>query len=240
MLRATWWRGRRGALLGASATVVCLVGIPAACAGGPADGGFVAVGPAGGTPVVSGAAVAPTGDVTLVPLEAAENRQERGRRHPPAEAGASVAPQPSPAATRAPEDTPDSTAPASRTPDSPPAKAGSPTPAATATPATPGGPAALSVGAPVREPTDRRWCEKVTLSLRNTGGSAMRSGTVAFGTHIVGALGIDWVTVESTGTLPSPIAAGASTKKTWTVCVDAWRVPLGMHIETRDVSVQWK
>jgi hypothetical protein len=22
--------------------------------------------------------------------------------------------------------------------------------------------------------------------------------------------------------------------------VDAWRVPLGMHIETRDVSVDWK
>jgi hypothetical protein len=24
------------------------------------------------------------------------------------------------------------------------------------------------------------------------------------------------------------------------VCVDAWRVPLGMHIETRDVTVRWK
>ncbi|MFE1855512.1 hypothetical protein [Streptomyces sp. NPDC059489] len=240
MLRATRWRGRRGALIGASATAVCLVGIPAACAGGPGDDGFVAVGPAGGTPVVSGAAVAPTGDVTLVPLKAAESRRERGRRQPPAEAGASVAPQPPPAATLAPEGTSDSTAPASRTPDSPPPQAGSPTPTATAPPAEPGGPAALSVGTPVREPTDRRWCEKVTLSLRNTGGSAVRSGTVAFGTHIVGALGIDWATVESTGTLPSPITAGASTKKTWTVCVDAWRVPPGMHIDTRDVSVQWK
>ncbi|MEU6495272.1 hypothetical protein AB0919_00185 [Streptomyces sp. NPDC046994] len=240
MLRATWWRGRRGALIGASATVACLVGIPAACAGGSGGGGYVAVGPAGGTPVASGAAVAPTGDVTLVPLEAAESRRERGRRHPPAEAGTPAPPQTSPTATRAPDGTPDSTAPASHSPDSPPTKAGSPTSTATAPPAAPGGPAALSVGAPLREPTDRRWCEKVTLSLRNTGGSAVRSGTVAFGTHIIGALGIDWATVESTGTLPSPIAAGASTSKTWTVCVDAWRVPLGMHIETRDVSVQWK
>jgi hypothetical protein len=24
------------------------------------------------------------------------------------------------------------------------------------------------------------------------------------------------------------------------VCVDAWRVPIGMHVETRDVSVEWK
>ena len=37
-----------------------------------------------------------------------------------------------------------------------------------------------------------------------------------------------------------PIAAGARTERTWTVCVDAWRVPLGMHIETRDVSVRWE
>jgi hypothetical protein len=24
------------------------------------------------------------------------------------------------------------------------------------------------------------------------------------------------------------------------VCVDAWRVPLGMHVETREVDVRWK
>jgi hypothetical protein len=40
--------------------------------------------------------------------------------------------------------------------------------------------------------------------------------------------------------LPAPIGAGAREKQTWTVCVDAWRVPLGMHIETRDVTVRWK
>ncbi|MEW2161529.1 hypothetical protein AB0912_00790 [Streptomyces sp. NPDC007084] len=74
----------------------------------------------------------------------------------------------------------------------------------------------------------------------NTGGTAVRSGTVTFGTHIIGALGIDWATVKSTETLPAPIAAGARKDTTWTVCVDAWRVPLGMRIETRDVSVRWK
>jgi hypothetical protein len=96
------------------------------------------------------------------------------------------------------------------------------------------------VSDPVREATDQRWCEKVTLVLRNSGGSAVRSGTVTFGTHIIGALGVDWGTVESAEALPAPIGAGARKEKTWTVCVDAWRVPLGMHIETRDVSVRWE
>jgi hypothetical protein len=63
---------------------------------------------------------------------------------------------------------------------------------------------------------------------------------VTLGTHIIGALGIDWATIGSTEALPAPIAAGARKAGTWTVCVDAWRVPLGMHIETRDVSVRWK
>ncbi|MGV9708884.1 hypothetical protein [Streptomyces sp. NPDC003483] len=101
-------------------------------------------------------------------------------------------------------------------------------------------PAALAVGAPEREAADRRWCEKVTLSFRNTGGTAVRSGTVSLGTHIIGALGIDWATIGSTRDLPAPLAPGAGTEKSWTVCVDAWRVPLGMHVETRDVSVQWE
>ncbi|MFF1681559.1 hypothetical protein ACFVYG_36620 [Streptomyces sp. NPDC058256] len=102
------------------------------------------------------------------------------------------------------------------------------------------GPAALTVGTPERESADQRWCERVTVVFRNTGGTAVRSGTVTFGTHIIGALGIDWATIESVEELPVPIAAGAERTKTWTVCVDAWRVPLGMHIETRDVAVEWK
>lgn len=28
-------------------------------------------------------------------------------------------------------------------------------------------------------------------------------------------------------------------ERTWTICVDDWRVPLGMHVETQDVDVDW-
>ncbi|NED87181.1 hypothetical protein G3I76_44750 [Streptomyces sp. SID11233] len=98
----------------------------------------------------------------------------------------------------------------------------------------------LKVGAPGRAAADKRWCEKVTVEFRNTGGSPVRSGTVTFATHIIGGLGIDWATRESTAPLPAPIDAGAARKKTYTVCVDDWRVPLGMHVETRDVFAVWK
>ncbi|MGY1580659.1 hypothetical protein [Streptomyces sp. MN13] len=67
----------------------------------------------------------------------------------------------------------------------------------------------------------------------------LSAGVVARdGTHVTGALGVDRGTVESTEELPVPIEAGTRKEQAWTVCVDAWRVPLGMHIETRDVSVQ--
>ncbi|WP_030780397.1 hypothetical protein [Streptomyces sp. NRRL S-920] len=79
----------------------------------------------------------------------------------------------------------------------------------------------------------------MTVTFRNTGGSPVRSGTVTFGTHIIGALGIDWGTVESTVPLPVPVASGGERRRTWLVCVDAWRVPLGMRVETRDVSTKW-
>ena len=104
----------------------------------------------------------------------------------------------------------------------------------------PSGPAKLSVGDPQRKPAADRWCEKVTVSFKNTGGSPVRSGTVTFGTHVIGALGVDWATIKSTVKLPAPIDAGKTVKKTWPVCVEAWRVPLGMHIETQDVSVKWE
>lgn len=79
----------------------------------------------------------------------------------------------------------------------------------------------------------------MTLAFHNTGGSPVRSGTVTFGTHIIDALGIDWATIESSVPLPVPIKAGARREETWTVCVEAWRVPWGMRVETRDVEVEW-
>ncbi|WP_055546163.1 hypothetical protein [Streptomyces sp. NBRC 110028] len=107
-------------------------------------------------------------------------------------------------------------------------------------PSTPSGPAALKVGDPERTATDERWCEKVTVEFRNTGGLPVVSGKVTLSTHVVDALGLDWATLESKRKLPAPIGAGQKRVRTWKVCVDAWRVPLGMHIETRDVSVDWK
>jgi len=94
----------------------------------------------------------------------------------------------------------------------------------------------LTVGAPERAAGEERWCEKVTVEFRNTGGSPAGAGTVTFATHVIGGLGVDWATVESSAPLPAPIEAGATRTKTYTVCVDAWRVPLGMHVETRDVT----
>ncbi|QKZ20260.1 hypothetical protein [Streptomyces chartreusis] len=260
MLRRIWTtstHGRRCALIGASAAVVCLGGTPAACGGGGGDDGYVATGAAGGPPRVSGTAAAPTGEVTLVPLDGAESvgasdSGTGGRGSDGAGSGNSpgseVSQGPTSAAVTGPEGTDG--------PASPPSGTRGPadTPAGSAT--TPGGssgssgggpassappsPAKLAVSDPVRKPTDKRWCEKVTLDLRNSGGTPVRSGTVTFGTHIIGALGIDWATIESSEELPAPIGAGERKEKTWTVCVDAWRVPLGMHIETQDVSVQWK
>ncbi|MFJ7078760.1 hypothetical protein [Streptomyces sp. NPDC098781] len=258
MLRRIWTtstHGRRCALVGASAAVVCLGGTLAACAGGGGGDGYVATGAAGGPPRVSGTAVAPTDGVTLVPLDGPESDSGDGGRgggnggagggSSPGRDG-SQAPAPAPGTeaegTKSPSRTPSgNSAPVDSPADSPSGPGSSPAPSAPATtPAPAPAPAKLAVGDPEREPTDQRWCEKVTLGLHNSGGTPVRSGTVTFGTHIIGALGIDWATIESTRELPAPIEAGAREKKTWTVCVDAWRVPLGMHIETRDVEVRWE
>ncbi len=263
MLRtSTWTRGRRCAVTAASAAVVCLGGVLASCGGG-GPGGYTAVGAGGGGPT----AVVPSESVTLVPLDGKRGHDTAGKGRGPGEkgrgeAGAGPVRDPGPAARRAgPADSggpdPTTTAPAAgdtptgpaRDPapgtpgpgggqdggTTPPATSPGPTPGRT----TPAAPADLSWGEPATEETDRRWCQRVTVAFRNSGGTAVRSGEVTFGTHVVGALGIDWTTVESTVELPVPLAPGARRSPTWTVCVDAWRVPLGMHIETRDVSVEW-
>ncbi|WP_329553953.1 hypothetical protein [Streptomyces sp. NBC_00696] len=231
MLRSTWTTGRRGALLGASAAVVCAT--LTAC--GNTGDGYVAVGP----PRPSGTAARPTGSVTLVPLDG------DGTPKSPTASGTS-----SPGTTPAPTSTPGPSSPPGLSPP-PAAKSGgskassppsTPTPAPTTahrTP-TPPTPAALTWATPTRKATDKRWCEDVTLAFHNSGGTAVRSGTVTLGTHIIASLGIDWATIRTTEQLPAPIAANTRKNGTWTVCVDAWRVPLGMHIETRDVSVTWQ
>ncbi|MFD6203649.1 hypothetical protein ACWCQF_11105 [Streptomyces rubiginosohelvolus] len=123
---------------------------------------------------------------------------------------------------------------------SPPGSGSPGTPGSPKPPAPPATPAALTLSAPQRAAADKRWCEKVTVEFRNTGGSPARSGTVTFATHIIGALGVDWATITSSQPLPAPISAGSTRSKTYTVCVESWRVPLGMRVETQDVSAVWE
>ncbi len=217
----------------------------AAC-GAQGDGdGYVATGSA---PQAPGKAVQPTGGVSLVPLDDERSAPpSKGPADSPGAGGSSSAPSaregegatadsPTPSTeteTGGETDTEGAESPRTPATSRPPSSGGS-------SPTTSPAPAALTWSEPEREPTDKRWCEKVTVGFHNSGGTAVRSGTVTFGTHIIGALGIDWGTVESAEKLPVPVGAGARKEKTWTVCVDEWRVPLGMHIETRDVAVRWK
>ncbi|WP_030559831.1 hypothetical protein [Streptomyces aureocirculatus] len=285
MLPGAWsgGRGRRGALAGASAVVLCVGGLLAAC-GGDGREGHVATGAAADGPEAGpDGAVPPGGGVEFVPLDGRPSGAPSGRPpgaapgQGPGEPGADPdrdvkSPDRGPS-SRA-QDTPGNrspTTPGSRSPapgssgldgndnatgngngngegDHRPGRPGNssgsdPTaPGATRPPSTPAppAPAALKVGAPRRQAADKRWCEDVTLSFRNTGGAPVRSGSVTLSTHIIGGLGVDWGTIESTRKLPAPLGAGRTVQKTWPICVDWWRVPLGMHIETRDVDVRWK
>lgn len=123
-------------------------------------------------------------------------------------------------------------------PRTPSATPGTGAPPSSPAPTTPPGPAVLSVSAPVLAAGDQRWCQRVTVTFRNTGGTDATSGTVRFATHVIGLLGTDWATVESRQPLPAPIAAGTARTRTYTVCVDSWRVPLGMRVDTREVTVE--
>ncbi|WP_406437740.1 hypothetical protein OHB00_24995 [Streptomyces sp. NBC_00631] len=238
--------GRWGTVTAASAVAACLASALTACGGGGADG-YTAVGAAGGTPVTS---ARPTGSVTLVPLDGATGTRGGTVAGPGTTAdepaGAASASGGSPGGTNTAVDTATSpqspSSPSSsrgdgaRPPVSGPAVPNSPQPGASSAPPAP---AALTWSTPTREATDQRWCEKATVTFVNSGGTAVRSGTVTLGTHIIDLLGIDWSTVTSTEPLPAPIAPGSRTSRTWTVCVDDWRVPLGMHIETRVAAVDW-
>ncbi|MGW1101701.1 hypothetical protein [Streptomyces sp. NPDC002540] len=266
--------GRRGTLIAASAAVLCLGGALAACGGAADDGGYAAVGAADSDPrKAPTGAVAPSGKVTLVPLDR-DGRSTGGGGGAGGRAGGGSAPGATPGGDGS-GGTPGGDGSGGTTGSNGSGRAGGagggsagssgtggtgsgdgsggasgsggpgggPTDPATPSapsPTAPAGPAVLMVGAPERAAASERWCEKVTVTFRNTGGSPADAGTVTFATHIIGGLGIDWATVESSAPLPAPIDAGAARTKTYTVCVDAWRVPLGMHVETRDVTAVLK
>ncbi|MGW1375686.1 hypothetical protein ACWD6P_15645 [Streptomyces sp. NPDC002446] len=248
----------------ASAAALCLGVLLTGC-GSAAEEGYVAVGAAG--PADGHAPVRPVpprDGVQLTPLdghEAAEDhaaRRDDGRdtadgdgkrRARPAPAPGS-SPGPSGSAAPSPPSDADGTGPgASPNAPSPPGTStpphsspGSPAPEppSPTIPAGPDAPAGLVVGRPGLADTDVRWCEKVTLDLLNTGDRPVTSGKVTFGTHVIGALGIDWTTVTSRHKLPLPLAPGQRKTGTWRVCLEAWRVPPGMHIDTKDVTFSWK
>lgn len=258
---------RRHAAIAATTTVLCLGGLLAACGGSHSP--YVAIGAAGGDRTPTGP-VPPSGKVVLVPLDGSGASSAPGGDKKPGPGGSeattgapgSSAPQPAAVTGPAPDHHGDNgpaggnSAGGNGTPGSDTGSGGTGgtggtenngtgpvTPPGTATPIAPGapaGPAVLRIGTLHRAATDKRWCEKVTVPFSNTGGSPVASGTVTFSTHVIGGLGIDWATRKTTQPLPGPIAAGAAGSKTYTICVDDWRVPLGMHIETRNVSASWK
>ncbi len=166
-----------------------------------------------GTPDPTSPAASAQGGTTTTPP---------GTAQPPQPPPAQGPPPPAPQAPSAP--------PASGAPQSPGSTPGT-TPPATA--------AQLTLGPPVRGQAADRWCEKVTVAFTNTGTKPATSGTVTFSTHIIGALGIDWATITTTQPLPAPIPGGTAKTQTYTVCVESWRVPLGMHMETQKATATW-
>ncbi|MEI5099045.1 hypothetical protein RB200_10890 [Streptomyces sp. PmtG] len=235
---------------------VCGLGLLVACGGGGGREGYVATDAGRERP---GKAVAPSGKVEFAPLDGPPHGppggpRQRGRTGTPGSpdgggvkspsgaesspgAGSSGAPRATPGERPSPGAEEGPGRPGSPEPPAPPGPPRPPRPSGPARP--PAKPAALKVTGVDRAPGPHRWCEDVTLTLRNTGGAPARAGTIAFGSHVIGALGVDWGTVESTRKLPAPVRGGQTVKKTWPICVDAWRVPWGMRIETRDVEVEW-
>jgi hypothetical protein len=196
--------------------------------GGGAQGGYVAVGAAGPS-AEPDHPVPPYDKVTFVPLPDST---------PPAQGAAGGSPTPSGAQAAAPVSRANGSAPGS--PSVTPSAPGTPTAAGSGsgTPQPPPArPAHLTVSALERTPAEQSYCENVTLTFTNSGDLPVTSGTVTFETHIIGLLGLDWGTVDTTQPLPTPIPGGHGVRKTYQVCVDSWRVLLGMHIETRDVTL---
>ncbi|WP_079405420.1 hypothetical protein [Streptomyces sp. 3211] len=224
--------------------------------GGPARDGYVAVGAAAPGPERgAGENVAPRGLVEFQQLGAPDaaggasaSAESPDTTSGPAGSAAAGGPAPGGATTTAPGgsgNTPGTPAgpgtprpPTGPTAPGPPA--GPPTGPGPTVPGPPAStPARLTLSAPVRAAAADRWCERVTVTFTNTGTTAARAGTVSFATHIIGALGVDWATITTSQPLPAPLAGGASKTQTYTVCVEAWRVPLGMHVDTRKVTATW-
>ncbi|PNE36318.1 hypothetical protein [Streptomyces noursei] len=244
----------------ASAAVLCLGVLLTGCADA-AGSGYAAVGAAGPSDGTAATKPAPPpGDVELTPLDGGGDGSGPSDRSGPPNSPGPAAPGPSPAPTGsspsgAPTTSPPTTPPGpsagtpaghsdgdtpGSNPPSVPGGSPAPRPPSPTIPAGPGAPSGLVVGKPVLADTDVRWCQQITIAFLDTGDRPVTAGTVTFGSHVIGALGIDWATLESTRPLPLPLAPGTPATGRWRVCVDAWRVPWGMHLDTRDVTFKWK
>ncbi|MFI8262131.1 MULTISPECIES: hypothetical protein [unclassified Streptomyces] len=219
-----------------SLAAACLTGC-----GGPARDGYAAAGAvAPGPERRAGDNVPPQSPVELRRLAESPPPPPKtgstppGTPDPSSQAASAQGGSPAtPAGTAQPGQPPPGQAPPGQAPPTPRPPAPEP---GTTPPATP---ANLTLGPPTRAPAADRWCEKVTVAFTNTGSKPATSGTVTFATHIIGALGIDWATITTTQPLPAPVPGGATKTRTYTVCVESWRVPLGMHVETRSATATW-
>ncbi|MFE3776142.1 hypothetical protein [Streptomyces sp. NPDC059122] len=250
----------------ASAAALCLGALLTGC-GTAAGTGYAAVGAAGPSDGTARTKPAPPpGGVQLTPLDGDDTGPTGSpgpspgttANAPSATSGAPGAPGTSgtsgtppsapPGSSAAPPaghgngDAPGTNAPSppSGSPAPQPSGSPAPEPPSPTIPPGPNAPSGLVVGKPVLADTDVRWCQRLTIDFLNTGDHPVTTGTVTFGSHVIGALGIDWATLDSTHPLPLPLAPGKPATGTWRVCVDAWRVPLGMHLDTKDVSFTWK
>ncbi|WP_329382011.1 hypothetical protein OG625_18515 [Streptomyces sp. NBC_01351] len=247
--------GSRTAAPAAAFLALCCTAVAAltGCGGPPRDG-YVAVGAAAPGPERgAGENVAPQGGVEFQqlagPSAAGGSSASASTSAGPAGSQPPGGSAPGGASTTAPGGSgntpgttpgPGSATTAPGTPSGPPVPSVTPTKPGTTTPPPPvATPARLTLSTPTRTAAGDRWCEQVTVSFTNTGTTAARSGTVSFATHIIGALGIDWATITTTQPLPAPIAGATSKTQAYTVCVEAWRVPLGMRVETQKVTATW-
>ncbi|MFI8498272.1 hypothetical protein ACIGFK_07235 [Streptomyces sp. NPDC085524] len=256
--------GSRTAAPAALLALCCTAAAALTGCGGPARDGYVAVGAAAPGPERgAGENVAPQGGVEFQQLggpsaaggssvSASTSAGPAGSQPPGGSAAGGATPPAPGGSANAPGATtgPGSATPAPGTPPGPGGSAGggstpgpgsgsTPTKPGTTPPAPPTTPAKLTLSTPTRSAAGDRWCERVTVTFTNTGTTAARSGTVSFATHIIGALGGDWATITTAQALPAPIAGGTSKTQAYTVCVESWRVPLGMHVETQKVTATW-
>ncbi|WP_260146142.1 hypothetical protein [Streptomyces sp. 2132.2] len=216
-----------------SLAAACLTGC-----GGPARDGYAAAGAvAPGPERRAGDNVPPRSPVELRPLgDDPAPAAPTGSTPPGTTAPRSAAPS---AQGGSPATPPGTVQPPQPPPAQPPTTSKPPAPAPAPGTTPPSTPANLTLGPPTRAPAADRWCEKVTVAFTNTGTKSAASGTVTFSTHIIGALGVDWATITTAQPLPAPIPGGTTKAQTYTVCVESWRVPLGMHVETRKATATW-